>query len=193
MPALAIWAAVQRMGAGAMSFLGKLNVWQLLLIASLLIGGVQTLRLHSEQRHNVKLEAQLSKEVAARQADRDAYQKAQTDAKAQNIAQVQEVERQYQRNSDNERQAYLSDRAKLIAYYDGLRAHRAPQGSPGAAPSSPDRPAGAGADGNGLQVPPADDLQTRQDAAEIELRLLHLQQYVMGLLAIDPNTGAAPK
>jgi Tfp pilus assembly protein PilN len=59
--ALAIWAAIQRIGASALSFLGKLNIWQLLLIAALLVAGVQTVRLKSEQRTNAKLQTQVSK------------------------------------------------------------------------------------------------------------------------------------
>jgi hypothetical protein len=59
--ALAIWAAIQRIGASALSFLGKLNIWQLLLIAALLVAGVQTVRVHAEQRHSAKLQTQVSK------------------------------------------------------------------------------------------------------------------------------------
>jgi hypothetical protein len=43
---LAIWAAIQRIGASALSFLGKLSIWQLLLIAALLVAGVQTVRVN---------------------------------------------------------------------------------------------------------------------------------------------------
>jgi hypothetical protein len=44
-----------------LSFLGKLNIWQLLLIAALLVAGVQTVRVHAEQRHSAKLQTQVSK------------------------------------------------------------------------------------------------------------------------------------
>jgi hypothetical protein len=59
--ALAIWAVIQRIGASALSFLGKLSIWQLLLIAALLVAGVQTVRVHAEQRHSAKLQTQVSK------------------------------------------------------------------------------------------------------------------------------------
>lgn len=61
MPVLAIWAVIQRIAGSALSFLGKLNIWQIGCIALALFAGVQTLRLHSEQRHSAKVEQQLTK------------------------------------------------------------------------------------------------------------------------------------
>ena len=58
---LALGALLKRFG----SWLGSLNVWQLLLIVALLFGGLQTLRLKAEQRHSAKVEAQLSKATTA--------------------------------------------------------------------------------------------------------------------------------
>jgi outer membrane murein-binding lipoprotein Lpp len=78
--ALAIWAAIQRIGAGALSFLGKLNIWQLLLIAALLVAGVQTIRLKSEQRHSAKLQTQVSKLAQELNRISDTTHKAQADA-----------------------------------------------------------------------------------------------------------------
>jgi hypothetical protein len=58
MPAL---LALKLFAGNALRFLGSLNVWQLLCIVLLAFAGLQTLRLHSEQRHARKLEAQVSK------------------------------------------------------------------------------------------------------------------------------------
>ena len=46
---------------GMLKKLGSLNVWQLLCIALALFGAVQTIRVKTEQRHNAKVEQQLSR------------------------------------------------------------------------------------------------------------------------------------
>jgi hypothetical protein len=56
---LAVLGLLKRFG----TFLGSLNVWQLLCIGLALFAGLQTIRLHAEQRHATKVEAQLSKVV----------------------------------------------------------------------------------------------------------------------------------
>src|SRR6185503_12763049 len=61
---LAAWAFVKRVGTSVITFLGKLNGWQLLCIALALFGAVQTVRVWSEQRHSAKVEKQLSETVA---------------------------------------------------------------------------------------------------------------------------------
>ena len=63
MPALALfaWANLKHDVAAAFDALSKLNIWQVLLIATLAIAGIQTLRLHAEQRHSAKLETQITK------------------------------------------------------------------------------------------------------------------------------------
>jgi hypothetical protein len=57
------WLVVRALLGRALSFLGSLNVWQILLIVALLFGGIQTLRLKAEHRHSAKVEQQLSKAV----------------------------------------------------------------------------------------------------------------------------------
>lgn len=190
MTALAIWTAIQRIGAGALSFLKTLSAWQLLCIALALVAGVQTLRLHGEQRHSAKLETQISKEIAARKADHDAYAKAQADAAQQNKAQVQRVEQKYQRNSDNERQAYLDDLAKLRA---GRVRPQPPAAQGRAGPTAPPAtdPAAPRIDADGLCVPASSDVC--EAGAEIELRLMHLQNLFEQQSSINPNTEASPK
>jgi hypothetical protein len=62
--ALAIWAAIQRLAFGALVFLGKLNGYQIAIIALALFAGIQTLRVSAEKRHSAKVEQQLAKSVA---------------------------------------------------------------------------------------------------------------------------------
>jgi hypothetical protein len=62
-PALAILTAIRALAGRALSFLGRLNIWQLGCIALALFAGVQTLRLAAETRHSHKVEAQLAKSL----------------------------------------------------------------------------------------------------------------------------------
>lgn len=186
--ALAIWAVIQRIGASALSFLGKLNIWQLLCIALALSTTVITLDRNHWKHVATERQAQLTHEIAARKADRDAYAKAQADAAAQNKAQVQHVEQQYQRNSDNERQAYLDDLAKLRAGRVRPQAPAAPS-SAGAANPSADDAAAPRIDDAGVCVPATSDVC--EAGAEIELRLMHLQNLFEQQTTINPNTEAA--
>jgi hypothetical protein len=64
----------------------------------------------------------------------------------------------------------------------------AAKGSTGAARASETSAPAAGADDHGLQLSPDEYLQ----AQEIELRLMHLQNWVERQLAVDPNKGANP-
>ena len=123
--------------------------------------------------------------AAARQADRTTYETAQRQAAQQNQAHVQQIEQQYQGITDNAKDAYARDHAELVR----MRAQRdaALKGSAGQPGASPAHTATSGPHGDGVQVPAAVDLQTQDDAADIELRLLHLQNYVEKVLAVDPN------
>jgi hypothetical protein len=109
---------------------------------------------------------------------------AQEEAKADNQAQVRKIEQQYQRNTDDERQAYLRDLAKLRA--DRMRPPgKAAPGNPNPAPA-PATPAPApGADGDGVCVHTTADVC--EAGSEIELRLMHLQNWVEKQLGVNPN------
>jgi uncharacterized phage protein gp47/JayE len=179
MPALLVVRAIL---GRALSFLGKLNLWQLGCIALALFAGVQTLRLAAETRHSHKVEAQLAKSGAARHADRLAYAKAQEAAQAKNKAQVAQIEQHYQRNSDNEREAYLSDLAKLRA--SRVRPKAAPS-SPGAADTPADDIGTPRINADGLCVPETSDVC--EAGAEIELRLMHLQNLFERQSQVNPN------
>jgi hypothetical protein len=175
-----------------LSWLSKQSPATLLCIVLALLLLVDHGALLMSHRHERKVEGQLAKaakalkdEQAARAADRQAYTKAQTDAAAKNKAQVAATEQQYKKVSDDEKDAYARDHAELVR----MRAQRdAAERAAGAAGSPKDSAAGPATDGHGVPVSAADDLQkTRDDAADIELRLMHLQNYVAGILGIDPN------
>jgi hypothetical protein len=109
---------------------------------------------------------------------------AQEEAKADNQAQVRKIEQQYQRNTDDERQAYLRDLAKLRA--DRMRSQgKAAPGNPNPAPAPAAPSPSPGADGTRLCVPAESALC--EAGAEIELRLMHLQNLLERQLAINPN------
>jgi hypothetical protein len=138
----------------ALGFLGSLNVWQLGCLGLALFAFVQHFEIAAGKRHSAKVEKQLSQCVSARHADRESYARAQADAQAQNKAHVIKVEQQYQRNSDDERQAYLSDLAKLRA--GRVRQQNpAPRGDSNSAGPSPAPAPTEGADADGLPLPPA--------------------------------------
>lgn len=144
--------------------------------------------LRLEQSQNAKLKSQLHECTTLRVSDRQSYEKAQQDAAALNKVQVQKIEQQYQRNSDDERQAYLDDLAKLRA--GSVRTH--PKASPGSTdPASPPAPVGTaqGADGAGeVRLSPEEFLR----AQEIELQLMHLEAWVNKQVSVDPNTLREP-
>jgi hypothetical protein len=113
------------------AWLSHRSFWQLMFGAALLVAGVQTMRLWSEQRHSVKVERQLSKSEAARKADRDAYAKAQAAAAAKNKAQVAHI-KQAQQEITDATVSRLNSRLELIR---GELRKPAPQGAPGSAPA----------------------------------------------------------
>lgn len=159
---------------------------QILAGALALFALVEHFELAHSRHEAAKWQHQYTEEHAGRLADRTAYTAAQTQAAAQNKLQVAAKESEYKRNSDNEKDAYARDHAELVR----LRAQRdaaakRPSGSTDSPKDSGTRPE---PDGHGVPVPSADDLQTTRDnAADIELRLMHLQNYVEGLLKINPN------
>lgn len=165
---------------------------QYLMIAKLLalLGAVGIICAQSSMIHRARENVRHC--TAAREVDQRAYQAAQDEAAAENKLQVQKIEQQSKRISDDERQAYLSDLAKLRAYNERLRSPQAAPRRPASPASPPKAPAPAsGADGNGLQVPSLNDLH--DEASVIELRLMHLQNYVREQLGLDPNAGAPAK
>jgi hypothetical protein len=195
--ALAIWAAIQRIGAGALSFLGKLNIWQALLIAALLVAGVQTIRLKSEQRHSGKVETQLSKCVAARQADQAAfaqtvanYRAAAAQAEAEDKANAARVKAQQDQISKEQSDEYQKRIADARARAERLRS----QGSAGG--SNPGSPAKPGV--SGLPAPAPGTPESSPDGlpllcTEQGIQLDELIKWVERQAAVDPNTEAPGK
>lgn len=191
---LAIWAALRGALSTMVDTLRKLSVCQLvcLILGCLLL--LQTVRIeglklwpisyHGLKEQVTNARAATAKCQSDRQADRQAYVTAQVQAQAANKAQVQKVEQQYQRNSDNERQAYLDDLAKLRAGRVRPQAS-APSGAPGSA-GTPAPDAGTPRiDDAGVCVPATSDVC--EAGAEIELRLMHLQNLYLGQSQVDPN------
>jgi hypothetical protein len=73
------WLVIRAILGRALSFLGKLNLWQLGCIALALFAGVQTLRLAAETRHSHKVEAQAQKLSQELLQIRDNARKAEAD------------------------------------------------------------------------------------------------------------------
>jgi small-conductance mechanosensitive channel len=164
-----------------LSFLGKLNIWQLGCIALALFAGVQTLRLAAETRHSHKVEAQLAKSDAARHADRLAYAKAQEAAQAKNRADIQRTE-QRQKEISDARVADLNSRLERIARE--LRDNPSAKGSAGRTPIPETGPAPCRAiDPAWLCLSPADRLL----AAQNEERHDQLIDWVIQQSKVDPN------
>jgi hypothetical protein len=183
---IALLAFAKRVGTSVLTWLSHRSFWQLVSLALACVIVVQHFTLADARHDRDAWHRQFDAEHAGRLADRASYQQAQKAAAAQNRAQFAAVEQQYQRNSDETNDAYARDHAELVR----LRKQRdeTAKGSSSGSGSSQADSASGGADGDGVQVPPADDLQkTRDDAADIELRLMHLQNYVDGLLKVDPN------
>lgn len=167
--------------------LSHASLWQLVSLGLAIFAAVQHFQLVDARHDADKWQRQYTAEHNGRLADRTAYEQAQKDAAAKNLAAVGRVEAQYQRNSDDERQSYLDDLARVRADNQRLRSQGA-SAAPGAtgATGSPEAGAAApGADGDELHLSPDEHLQ----ASEIELRLMHLQNWIATQLAVDPNAG----
>jgi hypothetical protein len=181
---LVIGGFLKSLASGIGAWLSRRSLAELAALALAILFVVQHFQLVDARHDAAKWQKQFNAEHAARAADREAYRKAQAEAHAANVADVAKKEAESKRISDDERQAYLSDLAQLRADNQRMRA-KATQGSADPARPSEDTKPAAGADGDGLQVPPADDV--REEASEIELRLMHLQNWVEKQLANDPN------
>lgn len=160
------------------TWLSRRSMAELGCIALGLLCAAQFIALKAEKHHSARLQTQLIKCTQGREADRDAYAKAQEGAKAKNIAHVAVKEAESKRITDETQSAYARDHAELIR----LR-QQAPRGAPGRAGLSQAPAPAAGADADGLHLSPDEHLQ----ASEIELRLMHLQNWAEKQVAVDPN------
>ena len=158
------------------------SFWQLMFGATLLLAGWEYLGKRSEQRHAHKVEAQLSKEIAAREADRAAYTKAQADAAAKNIAQVAHI-KQAQQEITDATVSRLNSRLELIRG-ELRRQDSAPQGAPGstAAGDPGSAPQGAACPSCLLITP-----EERLRGAEDEERHQELIDWVIQQSKVNPN------
>jgi hypothetical protein len=178
------WLVLRAILGRALSFLGKLDVWQLGCIALALFAGVQTLRLAAETRHSHKVEAQLAKSDAARHADRLAYAKAQEAAQAANATQIAKVKAEQERITGNVERSYESDLARLRADLAQRLRQQAAKGASGnsAAPDLPN--AAPGPSGSGTVCIPTEDYVS---GAETELRLDALIDWVKQQVSVPTN------
>ena len=171
MPAIGLFlmGGIRRVG----SFLASRSLLELICIGLALFAAVQTIRVSAEKRHSQKVSQQLRKCSEGRQSDRRAYEQAQRDAAARNKAEVAKREARSQQISEETKSAYQNDLARLRA--DNLRLRRkAAPGSAGGSGLSENGTAPEGTDGDGVPLSPDEYLQ----AQEIELRLMHLQNWV---------------
>lgn len=163
------------------AWLSHRSFWQLacLALGALLI--VQTIRVKAEQRHAHKVETQLSKVVAARKADHEAYVKAQAAAAAKNIAQVAHVKQQQQEITD----ATVSRLGARLELIRGELRRSNSQGAPGSAPTGdPGQTPCRASNSAWLCLSPQD----RLSAAENEERHDELIDWVIAQSKVDPNT-----
>jgi hypothetical protein len=177
---LILLGVLKRIGA----FLGKLNGYQIAIIALALFAGIQTLRVSAEKRHSAKVEQQLGKCTAARKADQDAYRKEQADAQAKNLATVAKDKAERERITHDVSQSYEAELGRLRADL-ARRLHASPsEGAPGK-PGLPNvSEAPGGPDGSArLSIPTT----LYVHGAELELQLERLQQWVNEQLKVDPN------
>lgn len=176
-----LWLTVLGIAKRIGAWLTSLSFWQIMFGTAMFLAGWQYLGKRAEQRHAHKVEAQLSKAVAARQADREAYAKAQADARAKNLADIQRTE-QRQKEISDARVADLNARLERITRE--LRDNPTAKGSAGRTPIPETGPAPCRAyDPAWLCLSPADRLL----AAQNEERHDQLIDWVIGQSNIDPN------
>lgn len=176
------WSGVK----GAGKWLGSLDLVHLCLLAAALFGAWQTVGRWSQHRHTVKVEGQLSKCSAARDADAKRYADAQVAAVAANEMQIARVKASQDRITANVDNSYQADLARLRAELSKrLPAQARPAPSDPGSAKAPDVPAAPdGPDGESRVSIPS-SLYVR--GAELELQLERLQQWVSSQMKVDPN------
>jgi len=162
---------------GVGRWLSERSLAELFCLALVLFTAFLFIALKVEKRHSEKLQGQVVKVTFAynkcikdREHDFRLYSEAQEIADRNNKAEVARIERNSQRITDEAQSAYARDHAELIR----LRRQGA-KGSAGNSSPSKDGPAAEGVDGaGGLSLSPEEVLR----AQELELRLMHLQNWV---------------
>jgi hypothetical protein len=163
--------------SGLGEWLSRRSLSELVCLSLVLFAALMFVLLKVEKRHSAKLQGQVvkiqfayNKCVKDRTHDFQLYQDAQDIADRNNKAEVQRIERNSQRITDEAQSAYARDHAELIR----LR-REGNKGSAGSSSPSQDGSATQGADGtSGLSLSPEEVLR----AQELELRLRNLQQWV---------------
>jgi hypothetical protein len=182
----------------ALLFGGALKkLWAIVSHASFaqIVAGVLTIVIvaqHFELKRSraeaAKWHRQYDGEHAGREADRNAYVKAQADAAAKNKAQIQQIEQQQQKVTDDVEARYRADHARLLA--GGVQPANPAPASPTSKPGAP-TPGAAPGGPDGQAVPLSGPELLR--AQETELQLNALIDWVLQQSQIDPNTEAPAK
>jgi hypothetical protein len=159
------------------------SFWQLTTLGLGAYCGLQLFELRHAHAEAAKWEKQFHSEHAGRLADRASYVKAQADAAAQNKAQVQRVEQQQQKVTDNVEAQYRADLARLHAEQLRQQPNAASPGVAGRPGSPAPGTASSGPDGQAVPLPGPDLLR----AQETELQLNALIDWELQQEAIDPN------
>jgi hypothetical protein len=129
-----------------------------------------------EQNRAGRLSREVAQLVELRKSDRARYEAAQAEAERRNKETVRQIEDRHEEISDNAKDSYARDLAELRRLR--AQANRGSTSGPGVS-GVPKAPGGVDADG----VPDiaCDDLC----AQEIELRLLHLQNWIREQVQAD--------
>ena len=113
----------------------KMLPWKLIGVgAAIMAFGLLFATLRLEQAHSAKLKVQVERCSDARKADRASYERAQTDAKAKNIAEVKAIEARQEQVNAETKSKYANDLARVRAggVRQDLAAPSSPAGKPGA-------------------------------------------------------------
>jgi hypothetical protein len=142
---------------------------------------VQTVRLDRRTGQLERAKINLNECREGRKADREAYERAQRQAQELNDAEVSRIVTEQDKINAETKSRYDRDLDRLRA--GGLRKDlAAPPGSAGCSQASTDGKAAAGVDGPAAVCVLTEDLLR---GAEVELRLLHLQNWIKEQLQVE--------
>lgn len=171
------WGLARR----GLSLLGKLNMWQLLCIALFAASALFYVQRNNARDDLGTARANLNECRQGRIDDRKAYEQAQRDAQVKNDADVSRIVGEQEKVNAEAKSRYERDLARLRS--GGVRKDlAAPPGSAGCAEAGADGKAAAGVDGTD-QLCVSRSLILR--GAEIELQLMHLQDWINDQLQIQ--------
>jgi hypothetical protein len=172
-------------GGRIWTWLSHRSFWQLVCMALAGFALLQHFQLAGERRHSAKVEAQALKCAQGREADRKSHETAQVQAKAKNEATLQRVKHEQDTITDNVEDRYHRDLARL---HSELRPGTAKGAANGAGSPADGKAAGGPGEATGLPFPDSERLR----AAENELQLDRLIDWVEQQSRVDPNRATPP-